>query len=555
MTNQAFKEDSSVFMTWLLFALIFAAYLPGLFVDVMDVDASQYASISMEMLQSGEFLQVLHRHSNYLDKPPLLFWLSALSFKIFGYTNWAYKLPSFLFTILGVYSLYRLALIYYVKQVAVFAALMLASCQAYFSFNNDVRTDTILAAAVIFSIWNLCRFNEYQSIWGFVFGFVGIGLAMLAKGPIGAMVPVLAIGTDLLFKRRWKQILNPVWIPGIAIIALILAPMCYGLFLQFGVEGLKFFFWTQSFGRITGENEWRNDAGYFYFVHTFLWAFLPWTILAIGAYVLKFKTLIFARFKPNRFVPEFLSVGGVILPFIALSASKFKLPHYIFVFFPLVTLAAASFIVRFDGALKFKSAFTIAQKGISILFPVAISAMCIYTFGENRIWFFLWLAVLGILLIYNLFFAKTPVKKLLYAGVVASVIANFAMNVSFYPRLLQFQAGSVAARKISQSRDLKDREIYLYEMSSHAFDFYSREIHPYCDAYSLKGKLTGNQPIFLFADERGIETLHEHHFQYVIIEEFLHHHPTLLTIEFLNPATRTKSLEKRYLVEVSSHAE
>jgi len=152
-------------------------------------------------------------------------------------------------------------------------------------------------------------------------------------------------------------------------------------------------------------------------------------------------------------------------------------------------------------------------------------------------------------------FAKTITKKMLYSGVIAAAIVNMALNTSFYPQLLQFQAGSVAARKISQSRDLKDREIYLYEMSSHSFDFYSRAIHPYCDAYSLKGKLTGNQPIFLFADERGIETLHEHHYQYAIIEEFLHHHPTLLTIEFLNPSSRTKSLEKRYLVEVFSKAE
>lgn len=555
MTNQAFKEDSSVLMTWLLFTLLFAAYLPGLFVDVMDVDASQYASISMEMLQSGEFLQVMHRHSDYLDKPPLLFWLSAFSYQIFGYSNWAYKLPSFLFTILSIYSLYRLALIYYVKQVALFGAFILASCQAFFSFNNDVRTDTILASAVIFSIWNLSRFNEYKSVWGFVFGFVGIGLAMLSKGPIGAMVPVLAIGTDLLFKRRWKQIFNPVWVLGLFIIVLILAPMCYGLYRQYGNHGLKFFFWTQSFGRITGENEWRNDAGYLYFVHTFLWAFLPWTMLAIGAYGLKFKTLLQAKFKPNRFVPEFLSIGGVILPFIALSASKYKLPHYIFVFFPLVALAAASFIARFDGALRFKKAFTMTQYVISILFPLVIAGLCFYSFDESRIWLMLVLVAIAILLVYNLFFAKTITKRIIYSGVLAAVCANMALNTSFYPQLLQFQGGSVAARYVKNSEVLKEKDIYLYEMSSHSFDFYAGKIHSYCDAYSLKGKLIDGQPIFLFADESGIQTIKEHHYQYSILKEFPHHHPTLLTIEFLNPATRTKSLEKRYLVEVSSQIE
>ena len=59
-------------------------YIRGLSIDVMDVDASQYASIAMEMLQGGSWLEVQHRHADYLDKPPLLFWASALSYALFG---------------------------------------------------------------------------------------------------------------------------------------------------------------------------------------------------------------------------------------------------------------------------------------------------------------------------------------------------------------------------------------------------------------------------------------------------------------------------------------
>ena len=63
----------------------------------MDVDASQYAEISREMAQSGDYLHIYDRGFDYLDKPPFLFWASALSMKVFGINNLGYKFPSILF--------------------------------------------------------------------------------------------------------------------------------------------------------------------------------------------------------------------------------------------------------------------------------------------------------------------------------------------------------------------------------------------------------------------------------------------------------------------------
>lgn len=84
-------------------------YLLGMFrIPLMDIDAAQYASISREMLANKSYLQVYDLGKDYLDKPPMLFWLSALSMKIFGVHDWAYRIPSFLFALLAVYATYRL---------------------------------------------------------------------------------------------------------------------------------------------------------------------------------------------------------------------------------------------------------------------------------------------------------------------------------------------------------------------------------------------------------------------------------------------------------------
>ena len=171
-------------------------YLIGLFIPIMEVDAAQYAAISREMMENHHYLEVLNRGQNYLDKPPLLFWLCAISFKIFGVNVVAYKLPSYLFTLLGVYSVYRLAKHLYDEQTGLVAALILYTCQAFFLFNNDVRTDTLLTANVIFATWQLVRFVDTGK-WKFLIaGFAGVGLAMLASmGLLSLAVRELPIGT------------------------------------------------------------------------------------------------------------------------------------------------------------------------------------------------------------------------------------------------------------------------------------------------------------------------------------------------------------------------
>jgi len=140
---------------YILILLCIAACLTGWCIPLMEVDAVQYANISREMLQHKSFLQVYDQGAEYLDKPPMLFWLSSLSIYLFGINDYAYRLPSFLFSILAVYSTYKFARLYYTERLALIAALVLASSQAMFLINHDVRTDTMLMGWVALSIWQL----------------------------------------------------------------------------------------------------------------------------------------------------------------------------------------------------------------------------------------------------------------------------------------------------------------------------------------------------------------------------------------------------------------
>ena len=188
-----------------LFGAITLVYLPGFNIEVMGVDSSQYALISREMAETGDYLQVKTYGNDYLDKPPLLFWLNSLIFKLLGYHNWSFKLGSFLFTLLGVYSTFRLGKFLYSASTGRMAAILLYTCQAMFLMNNDIRTDPILTGSTIFAIWQLVEWLNTRK-WFFLIGSaLGIALAMLSKGPIGLMVPALAVGGYLVGKKRWSD--------------------------------------------------------------------------------------------------------------------------------------------------------------------------------------------------------------------------------------------------------------------------------------------------------------------------------------------------------------
>ena len=142
-------------LKWLPYLAILLVYAFGANLEIMEVDAAQYASISLEMLKSGEYLQVLDRNVDYLDKPPLLFWLSAFSMKLFGIGNWQYKLPSILFSLLGILSTHQLGKRLYSEEVGRTASLILGSSLAFIMTNNDIKTDTILVSSIVFAIWML----------------------------------------------------------------------------------------------------------------------------------------------------------------------------------------------------------------------------------------------------------------------------------------------------------------------------------------------------------------------------------------------------------------
>jgi len=544
------------FNTAIIFILGTIIYFVGMvLIGIMDIDASLYAEMSREMLGSGDLFDFRNRAiDRYLDKPPLLFWLSVFSYSLFGLSEFAYRLPTFLATLLGVYSTYRMARIYYKdREVPYLAGILLFSCQAWFLINHDVRTDTLLANFVIFASWQLAAYLERKRAVNFLLAFVGIGLAMMAKGPIGLMVPVIGFGSDLLIRKRWKDIFRPEWIAGILIILLTLSPMLVGLYRQYGTYGLEFFFWTQSFGRITGSNYWQDSSGPFFFIHTFLWSFLPWSLLTVAAMVILARKLIKSRLKSNSW-REYVTVSAFLITFIILSRSSYKLPHYIYVVFPyasIFTAAGVSSLIKRAGrkpgiGQKITGAI---QYFISAILLAASSLLIFWIFPVTKIWLFISIMVFVGLAFYFLVIRGHTFMKWFYVSLFSIFTANFILNIQVYPELMKYQAGEQIAEYIKE-KQIPHGALYQVYYHSSAFDFYLGGTPPEANPRKIKRLTELKEEFWVITNDRGLKELEEISASPHPVKEFDNYRVQILTWKFLSPDTRRESLEKLYLLKL-----
>ena len=526
------------FVKWLPYLAILLVYIAGANLDIMEVDAAQYASISWEMLKSGEFLEVLDRNEDYLDKPPLLFWLSAFSMKLFGFGNWQYKLPSILFSVLGIFSTYKLGERLYSSKIGHHAAMIFGGTLAMIMINNDIKTDTILVSSIVFSIWTLVSFIQTQQ-WKFLIGAaLGITAAMLTKGPIGLMMPALAIGAHVLLKRNFQALLNWKWLVLILMIAVLLVPMMIGLYRQHGPEGLKFYFWTQSFGRITGENAWRNNTTPLYFTHVFLWSFLPWTLLGIAALFSELRNLKEGLRKPDS---EFYLIGGVVMVWIGLSFSKFKLPHYIFVVYPLISILAA----KYAHHLKGHSTWAWIQLVLSSLAALFLAVLLYYAFSGGGLWLPIVL-VICVVLAFILFFNLYRASQVILPSFILSIGIGLGLNMHFYPQLLPYQANAFVGKWIVDN-EIPEENFVGFSTGGRALDFYAKRIIPWME--DAESTLAIIKPgVIVYANESRYHDLLKYGAvpkREIVLQNF---EVQNLTIQFLNPKTREAALRKNYLL-------
>ena len=543
----------------LLYVLLTLVYISGLFIPLMEFDSAAHAIIAMRMYLENDFINLYMGTEEYLDKPHMHFWLSALSFKIFGLTHWAYRIPALIFTLIGAYSSYHLAKDFYGAKAGHISSLIFLSAQAIILANHDFKMDAILTGSSIYAIWQLVKYIDKEKLLNVVLGSIAIGIAFSTKGTLAILMIGAPLFCYVLYNRNWKVVWSWKVLVGIITFLLASTPMLIAYYIQFdlhpdkvvygqkNVSGIKFIFWDQSFNRFTGEGFNSNNTDYFFFFHTLLWAFLPWALIGYIAIFDRSKEFFRSRFKYKKGV-EFLTVGGFWMVMIIINLSKSKLPHYMNSLLPLLSVLMSGYIVYLYENSKFKNLRNLLYIQYFVVFIGSVFVLIIVTYVFPASYFKLFIyAVLFFILLYYLLKKLESVPKIIMISVLFSVFLNFSLNTQFYPSLLKYQAG-VGLIDIIDKENIDVNDIYsLGKKKSWSLDFYTQRFTPAINISELdeyKGK-------WLFVYDRDMEKIKSNGISWDSSYVVPNYRITMLKLPFLNPETRNNELNKVYLLHLN----
>ncbi|MCS3870635.1 4-amino-4-deoxy-L-arabinose transferase-like glycosyltransferase [Chryseobacterium ginsenosidimutans] len=518
-------------------------YLSGLFVPLMENDSAQHASMAMRMALTNDFFNIYKGENPYLDKPHLHFWLAAIAMKIFGINHIAYRIPSLMALILGAFSTKKLAnLLYENENTGYVASLIFLSAQTIILSAHDVRTDAVLTGFIIFSIWQFVKFFKTQTNLSAILAGLGTAMAFSSKGLMAVVIIGFCVFSYLLYSREWKKFFNLKIIFTLIIFVIGISPVLYAYHHQFGEEGIQFILFNQSMNRLTANGFKETSPDYFFFFHTLLWAFLPFSLAFYFGVFEKTAFFIKNKFRKIEGV-EFLTLGGFWLVMLIFSISKFKLPHYLNGL--IAILAILTSIYLFDiykkNSIKKVRILYIVQLVVIFATIPGLGLLTYYFTGIHNIVLFVLFVCIFIYLLINIFRKENIFKKFVFISLVFSIAVNIYLNTQFYPVLTQYQGSLKIAEFVNKNKIEKDKIFMLKGYEPWAFDFYTKRNTPRVDENSLK------KGDYLVIYDEHLSTLKK---TYKLIDKENHYRITRLSLKFLNPKTRNGQYEKISLVEV-----
>jgi len=271
-----------------LLGLLVVRIVAMLLIPLNDTTEARYAEIARKMLETGNWVTLLHDYNvAFWAKPPLSTWLSAASMGIFGVNEFAARLPALLLSA-GVLALtFSLARTRLTREAALIAVLVLASSLVFMLSAGTVMTDPALMFCVTLS---QCAFWYAISLkrraWAYLF-FVGLGLGLLAKGPLAIVLIGLPIFFWVLIRKQWRALWKELpWFSGV-ILMLIIALPWYGL-AEIRTPGfLNYFIMGEHVSRFLDPG-WKGDLYGFAHstTHGTIWlytlgALFPWSLLFV----------------------------------------------------------------------------------------------------------------------------------------------------------------------------------------------------------------------------------------------------------------------------------
>lgn len=287
-----------IVLSLVLFSIGFTS---SFFRDLWEPDEPRFALVAREMIKTGNYVMPHRNDRPYPDKPPFLFWtIAAFSTVTGGVNSVSALLPSAVSLALSIFLVFLIAkLLTKDEKLAFIAAVVFATAFKPYWQGTHAQIDMLLSCIVYGSIYFVLRFFlEKQKKHLYLFYFL-MGLAVLAKGPVGFIIPLGTVIIYCLVKKEklkevlnWKGIFLMLFVVGVWLTLLIVQSIGNG-----EIDYLKNILFKQTVVRFA--KSWHHQQPVYYFLKVVIYDFFPWSLFLISYFIksIKEKTL----FKDNLF--------------------------------------------------------------------------------------------------------------------------------------------------------------------------------------------------------------------------------------------------------------
>jgi len=377
MKNFFNKRDNLFLILFISFAIIYVMLLGAY--PLLEPDETRYVTMARDMFTSGNYLTLYLNGEYFFEKPPLFFWLESLSFWFFkDISEFTARFPVVVLSLLPLGLLFSLSEKVKNQKFAFLNSAILLTTLEYVLITKIAMLDSVLTSLVSSSV--LCYFftffvSEENKKYFWYSCYILMGLAVLAKGIPGVVIPAGTILAGTIIFRTYKETLKNMP-AGIVLFLIIALPWHIIMLLKHGSLFFNEYIIKHHLMRFLGaEVIHRNEPVYFYFV-TLLWGLFPWIF-----------SLLSSLRKPRKFNLEngydkflVLNITAILVILLFFSCSGAKLITYILPVYPFFAVLIGH--IWYERSMK-KFMVIVAVMTILGGFASPFGYKLDYSFGQN----------------------------------------------------------------------------------------------------------------------------------------------------------------------------
>jgi len=441
--------------------------------DLWAPDEPRYAEVAREMFEGGPWLVPHLGGELYAEKPPLYFWLLAGSYSLFGITPFAVRIVPVLSACGTVLLTWHLGKKLFNARAGLYAAVALATSILFMHLarrGNIDSTLTLMTTASLALMW-AAHAGARRGLWLAAYGLMG--LAVLTKGPVGVLLPLLVVVLYLVVVGDRGGLGRMRWVPGLGLCVVVIAAWLVPAVISGGPEYARTILLKQNVGRAF--TSFSHGKPPYYYVQNFLWCFLPWVFFLPQAVFLAVR-----RRTRERLFP----VVWFALVFVFFSLVSGKRELYLLPLFPAAALLVGWFFdLALTGALPRKAlAVPAVLAGLAFIAVAVLPSLAPRMFEVperldvllRHLWLVAVVCGAGGVCVFGVLLARRD--SAVFAGIAVTMAAvGDVVAVVIFPAMNETKTARFLCEDLLHART-DDAPVILYgdEARSGAYHFYTR---------------------------------------------------------------------------------